>query len=83
MIQRANWADFDLDLERENEARRIFQFPVGDTVAQFNDTGESIDAPYEFVSRLWLARLRIFEPEALQGKSEPDSAPVDESQEPA
>jgi hypothetical protein len=51
-----------LDPQDEDAVRAVFQFPVADSArARFNDTGETIAAPYDFVTRLELERVPLFE----------------------
>lgn len=53
------FANFDIDEPRQVAA--FFQFDVGERRARFNESGETVRAPYDFVTRLTLERLRMFE----------------------
>ncbi|WP_157487065.1 hypothetical protein [Leucobacter salsicius] len=40
---------------------QLFGFPPGETVMPFNRSGEFIDAPYDFMTKLTLERLPVYE----------------------
>ncbi|GAA1853153.1 hypothetical protein ACFQZV_05360 [Microbacterium koreense] len=56
-------AQFDVDDQRELAS--FFRFPTGNRNAAFNDSGEHVLAPYDFITRLRLERVRLFEHDHL------------------
>lgn len=53
------------DPDDEAALRTVFRFPVADIArARFNDSGETIAAPYEFITHLELARIPLVETDA-------------------
>jgi hypothetical protein len=58
-IQRSEVAMFDP--QDAAAVRRLFQLTVADGSAEFNHSGEMIDAPYSFISRLTIERITLFE----------------------
>jgi len=53
------FAEFDIDDPRQISS--FFRFQIGSRQAAFNDSGEHVDAPYDFVTKLTLERVRLFE----------------------
>ena len=51
--------DFDPDDQRME--RMLFRLPVGDGLVPFNESGEHIAAPYDFITEFSLSRLMLFE----------------------
>lgn len=51
----------DFSLDDPDVERRLFRFPVEARRIPFNDSGEFVRAPYDFVSKLTLEKLSIFE----------------------
>jgi hypothetical protein len=62
VMQRTSRGLVDFDPDDERSVRSLFRFPPGDGVVPFNESGESVRAPYGFVSRLTLRRIAVFEP---------------------
>lgn len=50
-----------IDLTDERAIRRLFQLPVGTGVAAFNDAGTTVAAVYDFVERLDVERVPVFD----------------------
>lgn len=59
------------DPSADNIEMQLFGFPPGETVMPFNDSGEYVDAPYEFMTKLTLERLPVYET-----PTEPESGAV-------
>lgn len=60
-IQRLSAGLIDLDLEDERVERLIFRLPEGDAKIPFNNSGEILTAPYDFITRVDLWKLSIHE----------------------
>lgn len=54
------------DFESEERVQKLYRFQPGDSFMPFNDSGEMIKAPYDFVSGFTLLRLPLYEPEPSQ-----------------
>jgi hypothetical protein len=67
-----------LDIENSHQVGSFFRFPISTGTAAFNESGERIAAPYDFVERLSLERLRLFERDA-RAVDAPDSIPAGEA----
>ena len=50
-----------MDIEDRRQVNAFFRFPTGTGTAAFNESGERVSAPYDFVARLSLERIRLFE----------------------
>lgn len=61
------------DPNSEAEVRRLFRFPIGNRPADFNRSGEKVDAPYAFVSRLTAERVALFEGESSESAPDGDA----------
>lgn len=73
-IQRMHGRVATFDPADSAAVRRIFHLPVGDGLAEFNHSGEKINAPYAFLSRLTVDRIALFE----DGVPEPGAVTVTE-----
>lgn len=51
----------DFDVDDDADVEEVFRFPVGSRQAQYNASGEFVDAPYDFISTLRVERARLFE----------------------
>ena len=60
-VHRTSQGMLDFDVDDPATERMLFRFPEGDAMIPFNDSGEYIVAPYDFVRRLSLSRLPVFE----------------------
>ncbi|GAA3207814.1 hypothetical protein [Microbacterium terregens] len=59
------------DVDDPHQIGSFFRFPIGARAASFNTTGEQIRAPYDFIERLSVERVRLFERDtsSLTGKT--------------
>lgn len=60
-VQRLTTGFSDLDVDNEAQFARLFRFPVGDGTAEFNRSGELVKVPYEFVTRLLVERVALYD----------------------
>jgi|GEM_PF-2777675 len=72
-IQRIRVGVADFDPDDEVRVRALFRLPMGEGRAAFNQSGEKVVAPYEFVTSLTVERIRVFE--HAFGQQEERSAP--------
>lgn len=74
-IQRTRTGVADFDPENEADVRALFRLPTGEGRAAFNQSGEKVDAPYDFIVSLTVERIRLFEndfdPSSVIAVSEP------------
>lgn len=66
-VQRLTSGLETFDPDDPHEVSRLFRIPVGDRRADFNESGDTIDAPYDFVTRLTLDRVSLFERRSGRG----------------
>lgn len=52
---------YTFDPDAEDSDQSLFGFPPGEMKIPFNESGEYIDGPYDFVTKLSLTRLSIYE----------------------
>lgn len=51
----------EFDPDDDGVERQLFRFPEGERLIPFNESGEYVTAPYDFVTKLYLRRLVLFE----------------------
>ncbi|WP_396657967.1 hypothetical protein [Microbacterium sp.] len=66
-VRRAPAAVASLDVDDPRDVDSFFQLPIGDRRAAVNESGEFVRAPYDFVRRLHIERVRLFETPAAGG----------------
>lgn len=62
-IQRIRVGVADFDPDDDARVRALFRLPIGEGRAAFNQSGEKVAAPYEFITSLTVERIRVFEHE--------------------
>jgi hypothetical protein len=63
-IQRTTTGLATFDPDNAHAVEALFRFPTGDRKAAVNESGETINTPYGFVTRLNIERLTLFESDA-------------------
>lgn len=61
-VQRTSRGLVDFDPDDEASVRSLFRFPTGDSEIEFNESGDRVRAPYDFVTGLALHQVTVFEP---------------------
>ncbi|KZE89562.1 hypothetical protein [Microbacterium sp. TNHR37B] len=60
-VRRINLAMSEVDELNPHQIRSYFRFPTGDRTAVLNDSGQTIAAPYDFITAFLVERVRLFE----------------------
>ncbi|MFT4280333.1 hypothetical protein [Microbacterium sp.] len=60
-VRRLNLALSEVDELSPRQIRSYFRFPTGDRAAVLNDSGQTVAAPYDFITALLVERVRLFE----------------------
>lgn len=66
-VHRTSRGLVDFDPDDDDSVRRLYRFPTGETEIEFNDSGDRIRAPYDFITGVALHRLSVFEPADRSG----------------
>lgn len=60
-VHRTSRGLIDFDVYDNRSVDRLFRFPTGERGIPFNDSGDQVVAPYDFVQRLHVQRVALFE----------------------
>ena len=60
-VQRLTTGFADLDLNSDADVQGLFRFPTSLGAAGFNASGESVAVPYDFVTRLTVERVALYD----------------------
>jgi hypothetical protein len=61
VVHRTSSGLVNFDADDEASAQTLFRFPTGENSIPFNESGENINAPYDFITQLTLRRITLFE----------------------